>query len=153
MGNLFNLEDKQDILDRVSKIEVETLSLWGKMNAHEMLCHVADPIRDILGLREVKSSVPGVIKPFMKAILLSKSPFGRNMPTIKVYKQGSKGLGTRPTNFQYDKAAFKDLINRFSSTGESYSFREHGGAGRLKREEHGYLLWKHTDHHLRQFGV
>lgn len=153
MGNLFNNRDNSEIIIRVSKIEANVTPLWGTMTANEMLCHIADVLKDAIGMREVKSAVPGILKPFMKIILLSKKPFRKHLPALKIYKQGNSGLGTRPTNFEYDKAVFKDLVRKAGTQGENYALREHPAAGRLNRDQYGYLLWKHTDHHLRQFGA
>lgn len=153
MGNLFVDEDKRQLIERALRLHPDMHPQWGTMTVNQMLCHIADPIRDIMGLRQGGKSVPGILKPVMKLVMLSRAPFRKNLPTLKAYLQGNKGTGTRPVNFAYDKATFIDLVNKISSTPETFRLRPHGLAGRLTRQEHGYILWKHIDHHLRQFGV
>lgn len=153
MGNLTNAADYQQTRGRIGQLKQDTNALWGKMTAGEMVCHIADPMRDLLGVRHTKPLVPALFRPLFKMMLLSKKPFGKNLPTMKPYMQGGKGTGTKPTDFDHDKAILLTLIDQFHATDPKYIFYPHPGAGKLTREENGFLMWKHMDHHLRQFGV
>ena len=153
MNTLCNKTDYDQIVHRVHKLTADTKPQWGKMSVNEMFCHVADPFRDLLGMRETKMIVPFFIRPLAKMLLLSKRPFGKNAPTLKIYLQGSKGGGTKPTNFDNDKKLLLDLIKKLSSTDASFQFHPHPGVGKLSRDESGWFMWKHLDHHLKQFGV
>lgn len=153
MGNLTNATDFSVTKSRLSKLNPSLKPLWGKMTASEMICHVADPLRDLLGVRQTKPVVPGIFRPVVKIMLFGKKPFGKNLPTLKPYLQSEKGGGTRPTDFEHDKAMLLNLVDQFVATDANYSFYPHPGVGKLTREENGYLMWKHLDHHLRQFGV
>lgn len=153
MKNLFNNQDRQEILARVNNLTSAARPEWGVMSVNQMLCHVSDPFRDLLGLRQTKPVVPGILRPLLRKFLLGKKPFGKNAPTLKPYQQKDKGNGTRPVGFDSDKKALLELLENFCGTPENFSFRPHPGAGKMTREQNGLLMWKHLDHHLRQFGV
>ncbi|MEJ7683613.1 MAG: DUF1569 domain-containing protein [Segetibacter sp.] len=70
----------------------------------------------------------------------------RNNPTIPELK-------IKETNgdFELGKGKWLSLINEYSH----YSFLDnsfvHPFFGKMTKEQIGYLAYKHTDHHLRQF--
>jgi hypothetical protein len=153
MGNLTNTADYQEIRKRISQLTSQTAGLWGKMNVRQMVCHVSDPIRDAFGMRNTKPAVPAIFRPILKMMLFSKKPFGKNLPTMKPFLQDDKGGGSKPAEFEADKKVLLELVDRFHATDSNYSFHPHPGVGKLSREQNGFLVWKHLDHHLRQFGV
>jgi hypothetical protein len=153
MGNMFNKNDYGHIVQRINNLTPDTKAQWGKMNVNEMICHISDPVRDLLGERKSQSSMPFFLKPVMKMMLLSKRPFGKNLPTSPFFRQGAKGKGTAPESFDADKYKLLRILNTFHATPEGTRFPPHAAAGQLTREQNGFLVWKHTDHHLRQFGV
>ena len=151
MGNLIDNHDKEEIVRRIGSLSPESKPQWGSMTAGQMICHVADPIRAVLGTRETPSKVPFFLKPIVKWRLLKK-PRRRNSPTLRLFRQGSKGEGTRPTRFESDRSALLDLIDTLCSKDADFVFH-HPAAGTLTREEAGTIVWGHLDHHLAQFGI
>ena len=59
--------------------------------------------------------------------------------------------GTRPVNFEEDRARTIALMQRFVEPGVRY--RNHPAFGPLTRDEWMIWGWRHTDHHLRQFAL
>ena len=59
--------------------------------------------------------------------------------------------GTRPAAFDADRQEVVALLRRFASDGVRYA--AHPMFGAMARRD--WLIWgyRHTDHHLRQFGV
>jgi hypothetical protein len=47
--NLANPADKQEIVERLAKIQSSSPRLWGKMTAPQMICHLADSFRVTMG--------------------------------------------------------------------------------------------------------
>lgn len=152
-NSLFNKSDYDSIVSRINKLSADSKNQWGKMTVNEMMCHVTDPFRDVMNTRNVKPSVPGFLRPLAKKFIITAKPWKHNLQTLKLYKQGGNGKGTKPTNFDTDKEALLDFVSKFYSTDKSYEFGPHGGLGKLSREENGFLMWKHLDHHLSSFGV
>ena len=151
MGNLFNTPDKDDIVRRIRSLSPASKSQWGTMNVNQMICHVADPVRAVLGIRTTNSALPFFLKPIAKWKLL-KRPRRRNSITLRIFRQGPNGGGTSPTDFETDRSALLDLIDTFCSKDPSFQFM-HPAAGRLTREEAGPFVWGHLDYHLSQFGA
>ncbi|MFN0216076.1 MAG: DUF1569 domain-containing protein [Saprospiraceae bacterium] len=152
-ANLFNPGTQQSILERIRQFGPDTPRLWGKMTNQEVVCHMADPFRDVLHIRNSKPAFPRLLQPLLRRMVLTEKDWKPNTPTLQVYRQGEGGGGTLPTNFEADKATLLDLIAKFCSMDEQYKFAPHPGIGQLSREQNGFMMWKHTDHHLRQFGV
>ncbi len=80
----------------------------------------------------------------LKNLLKDDKPLTRNVPTITDLKvQGDGDLEAEKAKWianlkQYAHYSNPDLVHPFF--------------GKMSREQVGYLVYKHTDHHLRQFG-
>ena len=152
MNSLYTSTDFKDIQQRIDTLTSAAQPLWGKMTVNEMVCHLSDPFRDFLKIRNTKPVVPFFLRPLMKMMLLNEKPFSKNAPTVKPYLQSPKGKGTKKTNFETDKAELKNLLSKFVSVTHNSDLGTHAALGQLNKEEAGLFMWKHLDHHLRQFG-
>ena len=86
---------------------------------------------------------------FVKPLALGNDePMRRNSPTMKdLVVQDERDLGT-------ERERLCGLINRFAAAGpKGCTTHPHSFFGRLTPEEWAELMYKHLDHHLRQFGV
>jgi hypothetical protein len=151
MGNLYNIDERNEMVRRIRSLTSGSKAKWGSMTVSQMVCHVADPIRALLGIRETPSAIPFFLKPLVKWWLLNK-PRKHNAVTLKLFRQGSGGRGTMPNDFESDRSVLLDLIDIFCSKDEAFPFR-HPAAGTVTREEAGAIVWGDLDHHLSQFGV
>lgn len=151
--NLFDEAMQQSIMARVQQLSPSTQRQWGKMTVEQVVCHMADPFRDLLHLRPSKPAVPRLFQPLMRMMVLTEKNWKPGTPTLQVYRQGEGGGGTSPTEFERDKATLLNLIAEFCAKESGFAFAPHPGLGKLKSEQIGYFMWKHTDHHLRQFGL
>lgn len=118
------------------------------MNAHQVVCHLADQLRVALG--DIKTqSRPGLLRfrP-VRRILVYWLPWPKGkLPTAP------EMLTTAPSEWDRDVAALHALIARFATRSPSEEWAVHPAFGPLSGWEWGVLCWKHLDHHLRQFGV
>lgn len=153
MNTLFNPDDFRQVNQRISNLRSTATPLWGKMTVNQMLCHISDPFRDFLNIRTTKPVMPSFLRPLFKRMLLGKKPFGKNSPTVRPYLQAKNGGGTKPTDFDADFAALRHLLQQFYAADKTLPLGNHGALGRLTHDEAGVFMWKHLDHHLRQFGV
>jgi len=85
---------------------------------------------------------------------------GRLMKNKVFNSEFKKNSPTAPEfifNEQYDiEAAKKELITNFSRFAEGHEAiktMNHPFWGKMTFEDWDKLMWKHIDHHLRQFGV
>lgn len=61
--------------------------------------------------------------------------------------------GTRPVEFQQDRAELRSRISRFVQIPEGFAWPSHPYLGAMSAREWMRLGYLHTDHHLRQFSV
>jgi len=151
MKNLFDTKEKDELLKRLSKLTAKHQPKWGKMNAQQLVAHLADPLRAALGERPVpfRPSMFG-IWPFNK-FASQIMPWPKGAPTAPEFIQGDKG--TVPIEFEQDKKTLIGLINKFSEHQNASQFPPNPGFGKLTNKEWARLMWRHLDHHLTQFGI
>ena len=101
--NLFNPTTQQTIVERIQKLTPDHPRQWGKMTPSETLCHMADPFRDVLNLRQTKPAVWPIFRPLIRMMVLTENDWKPNTPTLPVYRQGEGGGGTPPTDFESDR--------------------------------------------------
>jgi hypothetical protein len=120
------------------------------MTAHQMICHLADSFRGVLGektLNLVPVPLPRKIMKFIALGLPVQWPHGlKTVPEIDQHENG-----TRPTEFVADVAGLGSLFERFVSMPRALAPTHpfFGPMGHADWMRWGYL---HMDHHLRQFG-
>ena len=153
MKTLLDKSTATEILQRIDGLQPTSKAKWGKMAVTKMICHTTDPIRDLLIIRNTKPVTPSFLRPLMKWFLINEKPFSKNAPTVKPYLQSPKGGGTKPKDFQIDKDELKALVTQFSNLDDNFSLGSHAALGQLTKQQAGQFIWKHLDHHLRQFGV
>ena len=82
------------------------------------------------------------------ATLIADKPFGKNSPTDPTF------VVTDPRDFAREKEYLTALIGRFCERGPAAAGNyPHTFLGRITGDEWGVVMYKHLDHHLRQFGA
>ena len=150
MVHLGEPQVRQQVFQRIAAIKPEAPPLWGRMTAHQMVCHLSDSFRLVLGEKPVASSAHRNL--LMKwAALYLPFPWPKGVPTRPEVEQGVGG--TPPGDFQRDREALVALLERFSDPNHTTPRTPHPIFGQLTERE--WLRWGylHTNHHLRQFGL
>lgn len=144
--NLFDTTVKEEIISRINQLIPESKSLWGKMDAAQMLAHCQMPLGVATGKHKLKSNfLLRLIGPLFKKQLFNEKPFKRSLPTDKSF------IMTDLKEFEKEKQALIQMINSFSEA--TMSGEPHPFFGKLTHDEWSKGTWKHIDHHLQQFGV
>ena len=139
-----------ELILRLGRLQPTSARRWGKMTAHEVLCHLADAFLAVLGDRPASSAETWLSRTVVKWIALHTSlPWPHGVPTRP--EVDPKRDGTRPLEFERDRQAVVDLLRRFAK--QDTRCGRHPTFGAMTRDE--WLLWGygHLDHHLRQFGL
>ena len=150
MKSLLHERDRTEILRRLANVRADAQAEWGKMTAHQMICHVSDSMRAAVGEKYISSSSTLVKRTLLKWFALwvpLRWPHGVKTRPEMDQKSG----GTPPVDFDTDVANLIVLFDRFCNW--QGQFAPHGFMGPMSRRErmrHGYV---HMDHHLRQFGA
>ncbi len=152
MKTLANAADKQDTLVRVAKVRPDLLARWGRMSAHQMICHLSDSFQAVMGKKYVSPATGLLQRSVVKWVALyAPIPWPKGVPTRPEMDQYVGG--TAPSEFASDKRTLVSLIERFSNPERNFELSAHPIFGKMP--DPAWLRWGylHTDHHLRQFGV
>lgn len=151
MKNLFDATVTNQIKARLEKLEPQTERRWGKMTAPQMLAHCSVSMQWALGeVKPEKGPLPvrllgKLVKPF---VLRNEDPLRKNSPTAKSL------IVADDRDLAEERERLLRLIDKFSAGGAAGCTRApHGFFGKMTPEEWATLMYKHLDHHLRQFGV
>lgn len=149
MKSLFHSEASQEILERMNQLTPDTQHLWGKMSVDQMLAHCATALDMASGkINPPRVFIGRIIGSFMKDLYSNDKPFSKNSPTDNALRI----TGSR--DFAKEKQRLKDSVIVFSQNGlPGVTAWPHPFFGKLSPEDWGIGMYKHTDHHFRQFGV
>ena len=150
MKNLFEVARAGEVKQRIAKLSPDSERLWGKMNPAQALEHCSRGMEMALGDKTPPRVLVGriigrMVKP---KVMGNNEPLRRNSPTVKdLVVQDERDIATERTRLC-------ELIDRFATAGpKGCTMHPHSFFGRLTPEEWAILMYKHLDHHLRQFGV
>ena len=149
--HLGNTTIRRLILQRIAALQPGQQRKWGRMTAHQMLCHLNDSFRVALGEKYASPATTLVFRTVGKFVALYVPiPWPRSVATRPEVDQTAGG--TPPSEFDHDRRVLLELIDRFGgSAGRTWGPHPLFGAmTEWQWQRWGYL---HTDHHLRQFGV
>lgn len=118
------------------------------MNVTQMLAHCSS-FQDIAtgDLTSARSWLGMVIGRFVKPLFYNDKPLPQNMSTIPDI------MITDERDFEFEKESIIQKIITFQHNGRDQWTAQHPFFGKLSSDEWGKGIYKHLDHHLRQFGV
>ena len=149
MSSLFDAADRNVIARRLGDLQPSSVRHWGTMSVAQMLAHCAASLEVPCGDRVKSQRLLGrLLAPFVRSTIDDDKPFARNAPTDRDYRVNDE------REFESERARVAILIDRFCSRGPArVEGVVHSFFGRLTADEWGRLMYKHLDHHLRQFGA
>lgn len=139
-----------EMLNRLRNVRPDSPRRWGRMNAHQMMCHLADSLRAVMGRRQV-SPAERPYGPLMKWLALNM-PFKwpKGVPTRPEVDQEMSG--TPPAEFEADLHDVLALTEEFARQPRGFTIGPHPIFGEMTEAEWMRWAYLHADHHLRQFG-
>lgn len=149
MKTIFDPTAREELMRRIGTLTQQNTALWGKMNINRMIKHCTIWNDWILGRshQEYKQIFIGKLfgKIALKGMMKNDKPLGRNAPAgIFAVKEASDDIELQKKVWLGQIAAYE----HFSNPGFIHDF-----FGKMKTEEIGILVYKHMDHHLRQFNA
>ena len=149
MPNLFEPDTKQAILARLGSLAPGAPRQWGKMDAAQMMAHCSVAMEAGTGDKPRKHALIGkIFAPLVRKKMLGEEPFGKNSPTDPTF------VVVDARDFAREKEYLTNLIARFCQSGPSEAGKHtHSFLGRISGDDWGVVMYKHLDHHLRQFGA
>ena len=151
MKNMFEAATITEVKTRLGKLAPQSERQWGKMTAPQMLAHCAISVQWATGeVLPEKGPLPmrmlgRLVKPI---VFRNDDPIRKNTPTAKSLMISDE------RDFGQERERLLELIDEFAAGGVAGCTKHpHGFFGKMTPEEWAILMYKHLDHHLRQFGV
>ena len=117
-----------------------------------MVCHLGDATAMVLGTRPREVPQPLVHRPVTKLLALwSPVRWPRGQRTNPMHNPRERG--TRPTVFDADRSRAVEGLRELAAARPGTLEPAHGLFGAMSVRDWQRWAYRHTDHHLRQFGV
>ena len=149
MKNIFDDTTRVELISRINAVQENSTPLWGKMNVFQMLKHCTIWDEWVLGTHNptYKQSFIGLLfgKIALNGAVKDDTPMKRNIPA------GFFKVTERTGDVEHQKQQWINRIREyqnFSNDGFIHDF-----FGKMTKDQIGIFVYKHADHHLRQFKV
>lgn len=119
---------------------------WGKMSAPQMVSHLIEAFRMRSGELSARR-MPVPLRPLVKWVAIYLLPFPKGAPTAREL------LSRKPSTWDADRMLLRGLVMGCTEPVAGEPLGDHPLFGKMSAKDWGVLLHKHTEHHLRQFGV
>jgi uncharacterized protein DUF1569 len=149
MKNLFEREATDELLSRIDKLQPESQRQWGKMDVAQMMAHCSAALDMASGrINPPRMLIGRLIGGMVKPIFTNEKPFSQNNPTDKML------VIADARDFRREQEQLRVKVREFADGGEARCTRHpHPFFGSLTPQEWSRGMYKHLDHHLRQFGA
>lgn len=147
MKSIWQDESRQELNDRVGRLAWDRPAEWGKFTPPQMICHLADSLKMAMGDLPVAPRKLPIRYPPLKQLIIYVAPFPKGAPTAPEL------LARKPKAYADDLADVQALLARAGSARTTGTWPEHPAFGALSKRAWGVLIYRHMDHHLRQFGA
>lgn len=139
------------VIPRLKSLASDTPGNWGKMNAQQMVEHLADFFKISTGKLIYELVTPEDLLPKFKAFLMSEKEFRENTKA-PVLPDEPFPLRNKSMDEAIEKleGEIKDFVEYFKDDVEKKTV--HPAFGPLNYAEWIQLHHKHVMHHLKQFG-
>lgn len=144
---------RTEIIKRISLLTESNKPIWGKMNIYQMLIHCRiwsdwvhgkGEFQNLIYKQDFLGKIFG--KMALKSTVKDNRFIGKNLPAgfLAVKEQKIYDLNIEKDKWIHSVEDYEHFANeRFV----------HDFFGRMTDEQIGIFVYKHFDHHLRQFGV
>ncbi len=150
MNTIINAQTRNDLIQRIALLSDDSQRKWGQMDVKQMIkhCILADEMNQ--GKKKTKRAFLGRIfgKAILKHALKDDKPIVKNVGTLPEFKMTE----TISDDLQNLKEQWVKSIQQYADIDDNHT-SIHGFFGKMSKTQIGQLAYKHTDHHLRQFGV
>jgi len=150
MKTIFDKATRDELIARINSLSENNQPAWGKMNVFQMLKHNTYWNEWIIHTnnRTYKQTLIGRIfgKMALKRMIKDGKPFDKNVPTSSQFK-----VKETDGDLAGEKLKWISLTQLYENYDAPYF--THDFFGKMSKEQVGILVFKHTDHHLRQFGA
>lgn len=153
MKDLFDPTLVEGIKQRIMRLHSESERQWGNMTLAQALAHCTSGVQMAMGeINPKRASFPAsIIGSIIKPLVFGDDkPLRRNSPSSPALFPADPAQ----CDLERERAQLIAAIDSFATKGAACcSQHPHPFFGPLKPQQWAILMYKHIDHHLRQFGV
>ncbi|MFT6843369.1 MAG: hypothetical protein ACJASR_002147 [Psychroserpens sp.] len=150
MKDIFDETVSNEIIERINLLTPNSERKWGKMTVDQMLAHCNVTYELIYDNKHPKPKglKKWILKTIVKNFVVSKKPYKRNGRTAPQF------LVTDIKDFKKEKDRLNSYIIKTQKLGgEYFDNKESHSFEKLTKTEWNNMIYKHLNHHLKQFGV
>lgn len=152
MKTLASPECKAEILRRLQTVRPDAPRRWGRMSAHQMVCHLHDSFLAVTGRRSISPATGLFQRTFLKWLALY-APL-RWPPGVRTRPEVDQEIGgTPPGDFARDVADLRMMLDIITTQPGCFDGQAHPIFGRMSHRDWMRWAYLHMDHHLHQFGA
>jgi hypothetical protein len=142
----------RSLKERLSSLRAGSRRRWGTLTPHELLCHLGDATEMVTGVRPRTRPVPHRSRRIVKWVVLwSPVPWPHGVQTNPMHDPRAEG--TRPSEFSKDLARLLAAMDALAAATDESLEPAHGFFGKMSTRDWQRWAYRHTDYHLRQFGL
>lgn len=147
MNSIYDKTSNEEMITRINSLTPESKPLWGKMTVDQMLRHCTSAANVAFGTQDLKVNfLMRFLGKSMKTKIFN-SEFKKNSPTAPEF------IFKGNYDFESSKNELIKNFSRFAEGHQAIKIDVHPFWGKMTYEDWDKLMWKHVDHHLKQFGV
>lgn len=146
----FTPKAAEHFIARIKALKENQPAKWGSMNVSQMMKHCTIPYLQIKNDNDLKAPwlVRQMMQLFFKKDMVNEIPFSKNLPTASFFR-----IKETP-DFEKCKQALIAEVSWFGNQDPNqFEGKKHSTLGKLTTKEWDNLVYKHLNHHLKQFGV
>jgi Protein of unknown function (DUF1569) len=147
MKTLFQKDTAAEVISRLDQLQPGSPRQWGKMDVAQMMAHCSATLDMASGrINPPRIFIGRVLGLFVKPIFTNDKPFSQGNPTDKALVVADQ------RDFNREREQLKQKVLQFHEGGDERCTKHpHPFFGDLTPEAWSRGMYKHLDHHLRQF--
>jgi hypothetical protein len=147
MKTFWDANVRQGLLARLEHLQPDSQRRWGKMTCEQMLRHLNNAAQMVTGELPVKPmSSPLRLWPLNKAIIYWL-PWPHGAPAAPEL------IAHNTAAWEREKEQLIVLTEQVAAREHATTWPAHPAFGPLTQKDWGRLMYRHMDHHFKQFGV
>jgi hypothetical protein len=152
MTNYFKPQERESLFRRIECLTPTMASRDRAVTGHQLICHLNDTLRDILGEQRAVRTGNAFHRTVLKWLAFHLIPWPEQQPKNAIALKAFIGQRA-PATFEQDHAQFVMLLKAFDERWRASTLPPHPIFGALSKNEWGDYMFLHLDHHLATFGI
>ena len=144
---LWDAPAQAELQSRMEGLGPDSRARWGRMTCPQMIVHVTDAFALYMGEMRAAGKRTPLQYPPLKQAFVYLLPIPKNVPTAPEL------IARKPGEWDAEIHRLRTTLATFCGQCTRLDWPLHPIFGRLSPRAYGVLAYKHTDHHLRQFGA